>query len=56
MKKIRVLVVEDNPDIRLILRKLLEREGFSVDMADSGHGPGRERRVPNGCVGRKKLT
>ena len=33
---IRVLVVDDDEDIRLLLRGLLERAGFTVDEADGG--------------------
>lgn len=33
---IRVLVVDDDADIRLLLRELLERAGYLVDEADSG--------------------
>jgi DNA-binding response OmpR family regulator len=32
----RVLVVDDDPDIRLLLRELLERAGYSVAEADTG--------------------
>jgi DNA-binding response OmpR family regulator len=32
----RILVVDDDADIRLLLRELLERAGFLVDEADSG--------------------
>jgi DNA-binding response OmpR family regulator len=32
----RVLVVDDDEDIRLLLRELLERAGYAVDAADSG--------------------
>lgn len=32
----RVLVVDDDPDARLIIRSLLEREGFVVDEASDG--------------------
>jgi len=32
----RVLVVDDDADIRLLLRGLLERAGFTVDEADTG--------------------
>src|SRR5213076_513389 len=32
----RVLVVDDDEDIRLLLRELLERAGYTVDEADSG--------------------
>ena len=35
MKK--VLVVEDNKDISEILKKRLEQDGFSVDIADGGY-------------------
>ena len=33
---IRILVVDDDEDIRLLLRGLLERAGFTVDEADGG--------------------
>ncbi len=33
---VRVLVVDDDADIRLLLRELLERAGYLVDEADSG--------------------
>jgi len=32
----RILVVDDDPDIRLLLRALLERAGYSVDEAEDG--------------------
>jgi DNA-binding response OmpR family regulator len=32
----RVLVVDDDPDIRILLRELLERAGFAVDEAEDG--------------------
>jgi DNA-binding response OmpR family regulator len=32
----RVLVVDDDEDIRLLLRELLERAGYSVDAAENG--------------------
>ena len=32
----RVLVVDDDEDIRLLLRELLERAGYTVDEADTG--------------------
>ena len=35
MKK--VLIVEDNEDIRTLLKKRLEISGFSVDMAEGGY-------------------
>ena len=35
MKK--VLIVEDNRDIRILLKKRLETSGFSVDMAEGGY-------------------
>src|SRR3954454_3742509 len=34
--RLRVLVVDDDEDIRLLLRELLERAGYTVDEADSG--------------------
>ena len=33
---VRILVVDDDADIRLLLRELLERASFDVDEADSG--------------------
>ncbi len=35
-EKPRILVVEDEPSLRLLVRKVLERSGFSVIEADSG--------------------
>ena len=32
----RVLVVEDEPDIRRLLRAYLEREGFTVEETNNG--------------------
>lgn len=32
----RVLVVDDEPDVRFILRLILEREGYEVDAAING--------------------
>jgi DNA-binding response OmpR family regulator len=32
----RVLVVDDDPDIRLLLRSTLRREGFNVEVAATG--------------------
>jgi DNA-binding response OmpR family regulator len=32
----RVLVVDDDPDIRLLLRELLDRAGYTVDDAENG--------------------
>jgi CheY-like chemotaxis protein len=32
-----VLVVDDDPDLRYLLRRMLEREGFSVAEAENGH-------------------
>ncbi len=37
LKKIRVLIVEDEADIRLILKDLLEAQGFQVVDLASGH-------------------
>jgi DNA-binding response OmpR family regulator len=34
--RLRVLVVDDDPDIRLLLRELLERAGYDVEVADDG--------------------
>jgi DNA-binding response OmpR family regulator len=34
--RLRVLVVDDDEDIRLLLRELLERAGYTVDEAESG--------------------
>jgi DNA-binding response OmpR family regulator len=34
----RVLVVDDDEDIRLLLRELLERAGYTVDEAETGRG------------------
>ena len=34
---VRILVVDDDADIRLLLRELLERASFDVEEADSGH-------------------
>jgi DNA-binding response OmpR family regulator len=36
--RLRILVVDDDHDIRVLLRALLERANFVVDEADSGHG------------------
>ena len=33
---LRVLVVDDDPDIRLLLKELLERAGYAVDEAADG--------------------
>ena len=33
---LRVLVVDDDPDIRLLLKELLERAGYAVDEAEDG--------------------
>lgn len=32
----RILVVDDEPDIRFILRHILQREGYEVDVAING--------------------
>jgi len=32
----RILVVDDEPDIRMMLSKLLEAKGFETDQADNG--------------------
>jgi len=32
----KILVVDDEPDLRFILRKILEREGYAVAEAESG--------------------
>src|SRR4051812_17773015 len=34
--RLRVLVVDDDGDIRLLLRELLERAGYAVDEAEDG--------------------
>ena len=34
--RLRVLVVDDDEDIRLLLRELLERAGYAVDEAEDG--------------------
>src|SRR5580765_6710791 len=36
MNRYRILVVDDDPDIRLLLRELLERTGYDVDEAEDG--------------------
>jgi DNA-binding response OmpR family regulator len=36
MNRHRILVVDDDPDIRLLLRELLERAGYDVDEAEDG--------------------
>ena len=36
MSQPRVLVIEDDPEIRTLLRVLLEREGYLVDVAGDG--------------------
>jgi two-component system response regulator MprA len=35
---VRVLVVEDDPNVRGLLRTLLEAEGYAVDTASDGLG------------------
>ena len=35
-EKPKILVVEDEPSLRLLVRKVLERSGFSIMEADSG--------------------
>jgi DNA-binding response OmpR family regulator len=34
----RILVIDDDDDIRLLLRELLERAGYAVDEVDNGRG------------------
>lgn len=36
MVKKLIMIVDDEPKIRLVIRKILEREGFSVSEAESG--------------------
>jgi DNA-binding response OmpR family regulator len=36
MNRHRILVVDDDPDIRLLLRELLERAGYDIEEADDG--------------------
>ncbi len=38
MTAVRVLVVEDDPNVRGLLRTLLESEGYAVDTASDGLG------------------
>jgi DNA-binding response OmpR family regulator len=47
----RILVVDDDPDIRSVVRMTLEAEGYAVDCADDGFAALRavERTVPD-CV------
>ena len=33
----RILVVDDDPDVRLMVRAVLEAEGYGVDTADDGY-------------------
>jgi two-component system, NtrC family, sensor kinase len=35
-RELPVLVVDDDPDVRALLRRMLEREGYAVDEADDG--------------------
>ena len=34
--RLRILVIDDDADIRLLLRELLERAGYTVDEAEDG--------------------
>ena len=36
-KAIRILVVDDDPNIRNTIKAILEDEGYSVDLAENGH-------------------
>ena len=35
-RELPVLIVDDDPDLRALLRRMLEREGYAVDEADNG--------------------
>jgi len=35
-RELPVLIVDDDPDVRALLRRMLEREGYTVDEADNG--------------------
>jgi DNA-binding response OmpR family regulator len=49
--KRRVLVIDDNPDIRNTIQWLLEGEGFVVSLAENGRdGLGLQRRQPADLV------
>jgi len=32
----KILVVDDEPQVRTVIRRILEKEGFEVDMAENG--------------------
>ena len=38
----RLLLVDDEPDLRWVLRELFESAGFAVDEANSGANAGRD--------------
>jgi two-component system nitrogen regulation response regulator NtrX len=43
----RILVVDDEPDIRILLKDILEDEGYSVDLAEHAKAANDIRRVSN---------
>src|SRR3989344_653497 len=36
-RKVRILLVDDEPDLLAVLREVLEKEGFSVETAPDGY-------------------
>ena len=41
----RILVVDDEPDIRILLKDILEDEGYSVDVAEHAKAANEIRRL-----------
>ncbi|TPW11245.1 MAG: hypothetical protein FD130_2020 [Halothiobacillaceae bacterium] len=51
MSRAHILVVDDEKDIRELVKEILEDEGYEVTVADCGEAARRARQTPiSGCL------